>query len=356
MSASILKSLRAGSLLPPLRKGRFTNAHLVRWCAAQENWARIHFDESYARDVAKLPGVLINGALKQHLLAQFLTEAFDGQGWIWRIDYDFKGMDLAGQALEVRGTVKELRNLDEHTLVPVNIEIWNIDLDRATTVGSAIVLFRKGDDAPADVLDVAFPDDLRLNTHIDSAEDTLPVRIRSCVGRELDRATSDYPLDLGRLRLFADAIMGLRPVHFDPKAAASSVHGVAVAPPLFPLHGLDFYPGTYPLSEEPEASGREAVAELPRNLAARFGIKPAGSLNGGSSIEVHSLLRVGERITATSTLAGAKLRRGRTGSTMLVFHTLNRFGEAGGRPLLAERHASIYRIDEDQLNVMAGRG
>jgi acyl dehydratase len=351
-----LKSLRAGGALPPLRKPRLTSAHLVRWCAAQANWARIHFDERYARDVAKLPGVLVNGALKQHLLAQFLTEAFDGTGWVWRIDYDFAGMDLVGQLLEVRGTVKTVRKLDEHALVLVDVEIQNMDRDRATTLGRAVVALRNDGEPITDVIGQSLPDDLRLDERIDGSDESVPHRIRSCLGAELDRMESDYPLDLSRLRLFADAIIGLRPVHFDARAAESSVHGVVVAPPLFPLHGLELYPGTCPLSEEPEASGREGVTELPRNLAARFGINPAGSINGGSSMEVHSLLRVGERVAASSTLAGAKLRRGKTGNALLIFHTINRFSEARGRPLLTERHASIYRIDEDQLNVMAGRG
>jgi hypothetical protein len=34
-----VKRLRAGEALPPLSKGRLTSSHIVRWCAAQENWA-----------------------------------------------------------------------------------------------------------------------------------------------------------------------------------------------------------------------------------------------------------------------------------------------------------------------------
>jgi len=350
MNASTLERAQAGAVLPPLRKGRLTSSHIVRWCAAQENWARIHFDESYARNVAKLPGTLINGALKQHLLAQFLDEAFDGGGWVWRIDYQFAGMDLVGQALEVRGTVREIQDHGEHRYVTVDLTIVNSDLDRATTTGHGIVAFRVDGGSLEDMIGVAAPDALRVNEAVVAADDSLPERIRASVGSELDRVQSDFPLDLGRLRLFADAIMGLRAHHYDPAAGGASVFGSVVAPPLFPLHGLDFLPGTNALSDDPEASGREGVAELPSHLAARFGIKPAGSLNGGSGIEVHSLLRPGERVAATSTLAGAKLRRGRTGGAMLIFDTVNRFSETGGRPLLTERHASLYRVDESELS------
>lgn len=334
----------AGARLRPLNKGRLTSSHIARWCAAQENWAKIHYDESYARNVARLPGTLINGALKQHLLAQFLVESFDGQGWVWRIDYQFSGADLVGQALEIRGAVSGVEEHAGLTLVTVTMEICNLDSGRATTAGTGIVVFARSGKPLLDVLGFDLPDGLRLDETVIPAEESLPERIRAAVGQELDRIESDYPLDLSRLRLFADAVMGLRPLHFDPRAASQSPYGKVVASPLFPLHGLDALPGKYPLSEDAEASGREGVTELPRYLAGRFGIAPAGSVNGGSKIEVHSLLAVGERLVGTSQLVAAKLRTGRSGGQMLIFDTINKFSEAGGRAVLSERHSSIYRL------------
>lgn len=336
--------VRVGASLPLLSKGRFTSSHIMRWCAAQRNWAKIHYDVSYAREFAKLPGTLINGALKQHLLVQFLTEAFDGKGWIWRIDYQFTGMDLVGQALDVRGVITGVEEDGDLTFVTVNLEILNVDADRITTTGCGVVILSRSGESLPDASGIGLPGHLRLSETIEPAEGPVPDRIEAAIGKELDRVESCYPLDLSRLSLFADAIMGLRPIHFDPEIAARSPYKRPVAPPLYPLHGLDFPPGTYPLSTEPDASGREGVAELPHNLASRFGISPAGSLNGGSKIEIHSLLVVGERITATSTLVGAKHKTGRSGAAMLIFETLNRFREASGRPLLTERHSSIYRL------------
>ncbi len=335
-----------GAVLPALAKGRLTSSHIVRWCAAQENWAKIHFDESYARDVAKLPGTLINGALKQHLLAQFLTEAFDGQGWVWRVDYQFTGMDLVGHALEVRGTVADVREHGEHAFVAVDLEIHNLDTGKSGTRGRGVVIVNGSGQAPIDASGIALPDDLRVETAVHSPQGAVPDTIRAAIGTVLDDATADYPLDLSRMRLFADAVMGLRPVHYDPAHAAATRYGVVVAPALFPLHGLDFRPLAYPLSEDPRASGREGVAELPRDLASRFGLEPTGSLNGGSRIEVHSWLRAGERLAARSRLVGVKHTTGRAGGTMLIFDTLNEFRETEGRPLLTERHASIYRLHD----------
>jgi acyl dehydratase len=345
MASPALHDLRVGAALPALAKGRLTTSHLVRWCAAQENWAKIHYDETYARERARLPGVLVNGALKQHFLAQFLAEAFHGAAWVLRVDYQFTGMDLAGHALEVRGSVSEVEEKGDCAFAAIDLAIFNLDAQQATTTGRGIVALRHDGKPMLDAVDLPVPDRYCLDIAPEPPDGEVPECIRAAVGSELDRIESAYPLDLSRTRLFAEAVMGLRPVHYDPRLAAESGYGAVVAPPLYPLHGIDLPPGTLPLGEDPEASGREAVAELPRDLASRFGIAPKGSLNGGSRIEVHSLLRVGERIMATSELAGVKRRAGRSGRTMLIFDTINRFREARGRPLLTERHASIYRID-----------
>lgn len=328
-----------GLVLAPLDKGRFTSTHIVRWCAAQENWAKIHFDLDYARGTAKLPGTLINGALKQHLLAQFLDEACGG--WTWRIDYQFTGMDLVGQALEVRGTVREVQTHGGRDYAVIDLAIVNLDTGKTTTTGTGVVIL---DDRLVDAVDPELPQALRLDTGTGVPQGDVPEAVRAALGTDIDRAESQYPLDLSRLRLFAEAIMNVRPVHYDPVLAAATAHGTVVATPLFPLHGIDVAPGTYPLSPDPRASGREGVTELPHDLAARFNIAPIGSLNGGSRIEVHSLLRLGERTRAQSRLVGAKRRTGRAGGDMLIFETLNRFSTTTGRPLLTERHTSIYRL------------
>ena len=337
---------RAGDALRPLPKGRLTSSHIARWCAAQENWAKIHFDQAYARDTAKLPGTLINGALKQHLLAQFLCEAFDGRGWVWRVDYQFTGMDLIGHAIEVRGTVSAVHEHADRQFVVVDLSIVNIDLDSVTTTGTGVVVLPKSAQPLHDVVELDLPAALRLSEAVEPVQGAVPANIADALGQELDYVESAYPLDLSRLRLFAEAVMGVRPLHFDPAAAAAGPHGHVVAPPLFPLHGLDFLPGTHPLSATPAASGREGVAELPRDLATRFGIDPAGSLNGGSKIEVHSLLPVGAHLVAGSKLVAVKHRTGRTGGAMLIFETINKFRESSGRPVLTERHASIYRLQD----------
>jgi hypothetical protein len=67
-------------------------------------------------------------------------------------------------------------------------------------------------------------------------------------------------------------------------------------------------------------------------------------MNAGNRVQLHSLARVGERIRARSTLVGARRRTGPRGGDMIFFETLNRYSEAGGRPLLTERQTVVLRL------------
>jgi acyl dehydratase len=328
-----------GTALPPLDKPRFTSTHVVRWMAAQQNWDRIHFDQAFCRDVARLEAPVINGALKQHWIAQFLQRALPG-AWPWRIDYRFAAPDFVGQKLQVRGSVTSRQRVGRHTFVGVDVEIFNQDRGEATTGGRAVVLL--ADDGPVlDALEVEAPPGLSLPQACSEPDAAMAAHVNARLGTVLDERESRYPLDLSRLRLFADAVMDVASAHFDPQAP--SAWGAVVAPPLFPLHGLEALPGTFPLSEDPRAQGREGVNEVGRDLAPQFGFEGSG-MNAGNRVQVHSLARAGERIRVRSTLVGAKRRTGGRGGEMVFFESLNHYTEAGGRPLLTERQASVVKL------------
>jgi acyl dehydratase len=343
-----------GTALAPLDKARFTSAHIVRWMAAQQNWDRIHFDQAFCRDVARLEAPVINGALKQHLIVQFLARELPG-AWPWRIDYKFTAPDFVGQKLQVRGTTGAVHVAAGNTFVEVQVEIWNLDRDEATTSGRAVVILPAAGGAVLDAIDVQAPAGLALALGVEAAEAAeaaASADIAARLGRELDRRESRYPVDLSRLRLFADALMDLDPTHFDP--AAPSPWGGVVAPPLFPLHGLEALPGTFPLSEAPDAQGREGVNEVGRDLAQQFGLPPSGGMNAGNRVQIHSLARLGERIRANSMLVGARRRTGARGGDMLFLETLNHYSESGGRPLLTERQTVVFRSGVASLSPSLG--
>jgi acyl dehydratase len=340
---SIVDQLAAGASLPALAKGPLTASRIVRWCAAQENWDRIHYDLDYARNVARLPHTVINGALKQHLLAQFLTEGFDAAAWIWRMDYKFTGMDLVGQSLTVGGTVTQVEKGGPHTRVHVDLHIRNLEQDAVTTVGTAVVLFGADGGTPADALEL-YGERTALSAAAPVADAQAPEAVRQRVGSQIDRVTSYSALDLARLRLFAEAVMGLRPLHYDPVAGSQSPYGTVVAPPLFPIHAMSHPPGTSELSLDPVALGREGTCEVGRNIAQLFGLAPQGLLNGSNKVQVHSLLAVGETVQAQSRLMAARYREGKRGGAMLIFETANEYQTISGRPLLTEHQSVVQRL------------
>lgn len=339
---SAIDRIAAGTELPTLDKGPLTSSRIARWCAAQENWDRIHYDLDYARNVAKLPHTVINGALKQHLLVQFLTEAFDGAGWIWRLDYRFAGMDLVGQALAVGGSVRRIEQADGRRFAHVDLHIVNADAGRVTTNGTAVVVFLADGTSPLDALDL-LREGAALPPSDPVADAEVPAAVRDRVGTEIDRVTSYSPVELARLRLFAEAVMNVRPIHYDPAAGAKGPYGTVVALPLFPIHALSQAPGTHELSTDPMAFGREGASEVGRDIAQMFDLPAQGLLNGSNKVQIHSLLRVGETVRARSRLAAARYRRGARGGAMMIFETANEYETTLGRPLLTEHQSIIQR-------------
>ena len=66
------EQVNVGDMLEPLVRGPLSSAHLMRWSSAMENWHKIHYDRNFAVEHDKLPGILINGTLKQQMIMQFL--------------------------------------------------------------------------------------------------------------------------------------------------------------------------------------------------------------------------------------------------------------------------------------------
>jgi acyl dehydratase len=339
-------TLLPGTPLPNLDKQRFTSTHILRWLAAQQNWDKIHFDQQFCQDVARLDAPVINGALKQHLIVQFLTEAMPC-AWPWRVDYQFIGPDYVGDKLRVQGVVTGSQVLDGRIFVSVDVEILNTDRGEVTARGKAVVVQNISGVPVLDAIGIAAPDGMGLPLATSPPDAATAEHISRLLGTQIDARESHYSIDLSRLRLCADAVMGLPPMHFDAQAGAASPWGCVVAPPLFPLHGIEALPGALPLSEDPRSQGREGVNEVGRDLAHMFGIDPAGGMNAGNRVAIHSLACAGERIHADSTLVGARRRSGKRGGDMIFFETLNRYSEASGRPLVTERQTVVVRLVGD---------
>ena len=129
--------IATGMALPRLVKGPMTTMHIMRWSAAMENWHRIHFDQPFAREVDGLPDVLVNGSWKQHVLVQLMKDFTGHKGWLWRIRFQFRDMDSAGNTIIAGGTVEECTEHDGLGYARCTLHLAN-QVDKVTTQGAAV--------------------------------------------------------------------------------------------------------------------------------------------------------------------------------------------------------------------------
>jgi len=141
------EDISVGFKLPMLRKGPLTHVHLMRWSAAMENWHRIHYDQAFAVDHDKLPGILINGSLKQQFVMQSLADWAGPEGWAWKASFQFRAMSLAGETLSIWAAVVDTQRGPDYGLVRLELGITNGE-GKESTPGSAIVALPYRDGKP----------------------------------------------------------------------------------------------------------------------------------------------------------------------------------------------------------------
>ena len=132
------EDVEVGAELPGLEKGPMTTAHLMRWSAAMENWHKIHYDKPYAMEHDKLPGLLINGSLKQQFVMQLLADWAGPGGWVWKAGFQFRAMNVVNETMRVWGRVSGKREGPGYGLIDIELGILN-DVDKESTPGSAVV-------------------------------------------------------------------------------------------------------------------------------------------------------------------------------------------------------------------------
>ncbi len=147
----VFEDVSVGQEIGPLIKGPLTTAHLMRWSAAMENWHKIHYDLPFATGHDKLPGLLINGSLKQQFIAQLLKDWAGSTGWLWKVRFQFRAMDLVGERLTVWAKVTGTRHAEGRSgpygLVEIELGIRN-EAGTESTPGAAAVALPLRDGPP----------------------------------------------------------------------------------------------------------------------------------------------------------------------------------------------------------------
>jgi acyl dehydratase len=139
-----LEDLAVGEQLEPLVRGPLLPPHLMRWSAATENWHRIHYDVPFTTGHENLPGLLINGSWKQHFLLQVLRKWAGAGSWVWRADFQFRGMNVVGETLTAWGAITALTDFGPYGVVDLEIGIRNQDGVESTPGTARVIVARRG--------------------------------------------------------------------------------------------------------------------------------------------------------------------------------------------------------------------
>jgi acyl dehydratase len=132
-------AVRVGDELPRLSKGPITRQMLVEWCAAENDYYPLHYDERVAAQM-KLPGTPVQGTYRYALLGQMISRWLTqlGGGQLARIAVAYRGLDLEGDTLMARGRVAQCARIDSAESVNLDIWIENARGERSTD-GTALI-------------------------------------------------------------------------------------------------------------------------------------------------------------------------------------------------------------------------
>ncbi len=131
-------TIEPGQALPE-RAHTPTNVSLFLYNAAIWNAHRIHYDEPYATDVEKHPGVVIDGPLQGDWLTQTVLEWIGEDANLVRFQYSNRRASHLGDRLVSGGVVKAVDPASRE----VTLELFIKDKDGTiATPGSAVVRFK----------------------------------------------------------------------------------------------------------------------------------------------------------------------------------------------------------------------
>jgi acyl dehydratase len=338
------QSVSVDDVIEPVVYGPLTVMHLVRWCAAMENWHRIHYDERFCQEHEGLPGPLVNGSWKQQILAQLLKDWAGPTGWLLALQYQFRGMDTLGATLTARGRVVGIEARGEHGDVRCEVELVNASGD-ATTVGEAVIRLPLTGAAP-----LGIPMGEEQSRAFSGISGTVgascPAPFRDYLGVRSDTLVSPDAVDASSLRRFMQSILASDSDYYDEASAAAGRFGRIVAPPLYPLYALRVPAGAPdPLADAADDPDFDGASQTPWSS---FGLPeldgaPQRVLNAGNGIDLFSYAPIGTHIAVESVYQDIEEKQGKRGPLLFV-SVLSRFTvHETGDLLLLSRQTTILR-------------
>ena len=128
-------TLTLGTELPS-RSFTASNVSLFLYNAAIWNPHRIHYDESYTRNIEKHPGVVIDGPLQGDWLTQVVTNWLQDDGMLLEFEYSNRRASYLGDILTAHGRIVALDAERREVCLELDIRDQN---GQVTTPGRALV-------------------------------------------------------------------------------------------------------------------------------------------------------------------------------------------------------------------------
>ena len=83
---------------------------------------------------------VVNGSWKQHVLIRLVTDWVGEHGWLWKIAFQFRGMNVPGETLTAWGRVTAVEQRGDYGLVTLAIGLSN-QRGEESTPGTAITVW-----------------------------------------------------------------------------------------------------------------------------------------------------------------------------------------------------------------------
>jgi acyl dehydratase len=313
-----LEDFEVGMEIPKQEYGPWSNAHITRWCAAQENWERFHYDYKFATEQFGLEDIVANGNWRKHPLARAFKDWAGEGGWLWKIQMQYRGMHYPFDVFNVWGRVREMKEVDGIGIVDLDCGMTN-QHGQETSPGSAIVAvpLKNGKDVPYPFVpppSLQGPEyDHEPGHNLENAK-YVNAEVRSHIGYETEGEAWDE-ISKPELRRFSQAIPDPDPLYWDEEYAKGTRFGSIMAMPLYPVDGFK-HPPTEPdqltlrLKEDPNYWGGPPGRMSGEHEDHIPGLPTGGALNGGQSYEVLGLARLGEKLSRKSRLLDVYERQG----------------------------------------------
>jgi acyl dehydratase len=317
--------------------------HLMRWSAAVENWHRIHYDQDFAKGHDGLPDVVVSGSWKQNVLCQLLTDWAGSTGWVARMRFQYRSVDLVGDRLSAFGTVIAKGVVDGLGIVTVDMGIRN-DRGVISTAGSAYIAlpFTSKQSTPYPFPPVSTWDEDVAELELNEERPTIVgPELLALVGQSGPHRVAAEPVDASSIRRYFQATMDCDPLYYDVIHAAKSRYRGVVAPPLFPLRFRHLPGDSDPLDEFQSDSNFDGHG----NVLVNQGLPPfepglPRMLNGGNEIELRENARRGDVIASDARIASIIEKQGNSGP--LVFVTIASTYSVENRDALLLRCRQTY--------------